>query len=71
MGENPDVRISIGLGGESPENITVVLSGSRVWLQGREVAYGIPESKRDELLQTLLPLIPSAQGLDDGTEKTP
>jgi len=68
---DPDYLLSIGLGGKHPENITLALTGSMIWVQGREVVYAIPAGKRGELLNLLAQLETSPEGSQNETEATP
>ena len=70
MTETPETRISIGLGGENPENFTLAISDTEVWIQGREVAYRVASSASESIVNTLLRAAESNQG-EPGAEERP
>lgn len=64
-------RLSIGLGGETPSNLTLVVSGSKAWVQGGDVAYVFAESRLESLFTPVTrPLLPD-DGVEDGETVTP
>jgi hypothetical protein len=65
-------RVSIGLGGETPSNLTLVVSGSQAWIQGGSVAYVFAENRLDSLFVPVTrPVLPSTEGEDGSQEDTP
>lgn len=66
---NPDFRFSLGLGGDSPVNLTFVVSGSMVWVQGREVMYTLTGTRVEELKAALLEAVSVTDSIDEDSKE--
>jgi hypothetical protein len=71
FGTDQEARISIGLGGETPENLTLIISGSMIWVQGREVIYAVSEASLTQLLETFPQALSNVEKFPNAQEKRP